>query len=126
MFKVIKYYWKARDQRSKSVLLVLPLDTNQNNPTSTIHHLQSCHFLCFFLLCASELQGAHLSYSHVNLGAFLKHHRTYPRDNEKIELCGVARAFVQMYENGPRSKKFDHPWSNPSSSWILPGFKEEL
>ena len=26
LFKVIKYYWKARDQRSKSVLLVLPPD----------------------------------------------------------------------------------------------------
>ena len=29
--------------------------------------------------------------------------------NDKIELCGVARAFVQISENGPRSKKFDHP-----------------
>ena len=27
LIKVIKYYWKARDQRSKSVLLVLPPDT---------------------------------------------------------------------------------------------------
>ncbi len=28
---------------------------------------------------------------------------------EKIELCGVARAFVQISENGLRSKKFGHP-----------------
>jgi len=31
------------------------------------------------------------------------------KKNEKIELCGVARAFVQISENGPRSKKFGHP-----------------
>ena len=31
------------------------------------------------------------------------------QDNEKIELFGVARAFVQISENGPRSKKFGHP-----------------
>jgi len=30
LFKVIKYHRKARDQRSKSVLLVLPPDTTQN------------------------------------------------------------------------------------------------
>ena len=34
----------------------------------------------------------------------------------KIELCGVARAFVQISENGPRTKKFCHPchrvWEN--------------
>ena len=29
---------------------------------------------------------------------------------KKIELCGVARAFVQISTNGPRSKKFGHPW----------------
>ena len=114
LFKVIKYYWKARDQRSKSVLLVLPPDTTQNNPTSIIHHLQSCHFLWFFILCATEFQGAHLPCSHVNLSAFLKHHSTYLQDNEKIELCGVARAFVQISENGPRSKKFGHS----CSMWI--------
>ena len=36
-----------------------------------------------------------------------KNHSTYLQDNEKIEQCGVARAFVQ--KNGPRSKKFGHP-----------------
>ena len=70
LFKVIKYYWKARDQRSKSVLLVLPPDTTQNNPTSIIRHLQSCHFLWFFILCATEFQGEHLPCSHVNLSVF--------------------------------------------------------
>ena len=69
LFKVIKYYWKARDQRSKSVLLVLPPDTTQNNPTSIKHHLQSCHFLWFFFLCGTEFQAAHLPCSHVNLSA---------------------------------------------------------
>ena len=39
--------------------------------------------------------------------------------NEKIELCGVARAFVQLSENGPRSKKFGHPWFTQSYSWGL-------
>ncbi len=29
--------------------------------------------------------------------------------NEKIKLCGVARAFVQFSENGPRFNKFGHP-----------------
>ena len=29
--------------------------------------------------------------------------------DEKIELCGVAHAFVQISENGPRSKKFGQP-----------------
>ena len=29
---------------------------------------------------------------------------------KQIELCGVARAFVQISENGPRSKKFGNPW----------------
>ncbi len=103
LFKVIKYYWKARDQRSKSVLLTLPPDRTQNNATSIIHYLQSCHFLC-----ATEFQGAHLPCSHVNLSAFLKHHSTYLQDNEKIELCVVA--FVHISENGPRSKKFGHHW----------------
>ena len=110
LFKVIKY-WKARDQRSKSVLLVLPPDTAQNNPTFIIHHLQGCHFLWFFILRATEFQGAHLPCSHVNLSALLKHHSTYLQYNEKIELCDVARAFVQISENDPRSKKFGHPCS---------------
>ena len=109
-FKVIKYYWEARDQRTKSVLLVLPPDTTQNNLTSIIHHLQTCHFLWFFILCATEFQGAHLTCSHVNLSAFLKHHSKYLQVNEKIELCGVARAFVQISENGPRSKKLGPCW----------------
>ena len=86
MFKVIKYYWKARDQKSKSVLLVLPPDTTQNNPTSIISRVAI--FFVFFL-CATEFKGAHLPCSHVNLSAFLKHHSTYLQDNEKIELCGV-------------------------------------
>ena len=87
---VIKYYWKVRDQRSKSVLLVLPPDATQNNPTSIINHLQSCHFLWFFILCATEFQGAHLPCSHVNLSAFLKHYSTYLQDNGKnrIMWCG--------------------------------------
>ena len=110
LFKVIKYYWKARDQRSKSVLLVLPPYTTQNNPTSIIRHLQSCHFLRFFILCGTEFQGAHLPCSHVNLSAILKHHSTHLQNNEKIEFCGVARAFAQNSENGPRSKKCGHPW----------------
>ena len=101
LFKVIKYYWEARDQRSKSVLLVLPPDTTQNNPTSIIHHLQSCHFLWFFILCATEFQGAHLPCSHVSLSAFLKHHSTYLQDNEKNRIMWC----------GPRSKKFGHPCS---------------
>jgi len=100
-FKVIKYYWKARDRRSTSVLLVLPPDTTQNNPTSIIHHLQSCHFLWFFILCATEFQGEHLPCSHVNLSAFLKHHSTYLQDNEKNRIMWC----------GPRSKKFGHPCS---------------
>ena len=95
---------------------MLPPDTTQNNPTSIIHQLQSCHFLLFFLcgffiLCTTELQGAHLPFSHVNLSAFLKHHGTYLQDNEKIKLCGVARAFVQISQNGPWSTKFGHPGS---------------
>ena len=120
---MIKYYWKTRDQRSKSVLLVLPPETTQNNPTSIIHHLESCHFLWFFILCATEFQGSHLLCSHFNLSSFLKRHSTYLQDNEKIELCGVARAFVQISENGPRSKKFGHPCSNPSK-WNKENRKE--
>ncbi len=100
LFKVMKYYWKAKDRRSKSVSLVLPPDTTPNNPTSIMHHLQS-YFLWFFILCASEFQGAHLPYSHVKLSVFFKHHSTYLHDNDKIKLCGVARAFVQISENGP-------------------------
>ena len=90
LLQVIKYYWKARDQRSRSVLLVLPPDATENNPASIMHHLQSYHFL-FFILCATEFQGAHLLCSQVNLSAFLKHHSSYLQDNEKIESCGVAR-----------------------------------
>ena len=84
MFQVIKYSWKARGQRSKSVFLVLPPDTTKNNPTSMIRHLQSCHFLLIFILCATEFQGAHLPRSYVILGAFLKHNNTYLQDNEII------------------------------------------
>ena len=29
---------------------------------------------------------------------------------KKMELYGVARAFVQISENGQQSKKFGHPW----------------
>ena len=32
------------------------------------------------------------------------------QENIKIELFDVACAFVQISENGPRSKKFGHPW----------------
>ena len=35
------------------------------------------------------------------------------KKNEKIEFCGVARAFVQIFENSPRSNKFGHPCRNP-------------
>ena len=31
----------------------------------------------------------------------------------KIELLGVARAFIMISKNGPRSKKFGHPWCIP-------------
>ena len=36
--------------------------------------------------------------------------------SEKIVLCGVARAFVQISENGPRSNKFGHPCSRQRES----------
>ena len=49
-----------------------------------IRHLQSCHFLLIFILCATEFQGAHLPRSYVILGAFLKHNNTYLQDNEII------------------------------------------
>ena len=58
LLKGIKYYWKARDRRSKSVLLVLPPDTTQNNPTSIKHHLQSCHFLWFFFSLWHRISGS--------------------------------------------------------------------
>ena len=29
----------------------------------------------------------------------------------KKSHCGMARAFVQISENGLRSKKFGHPWA---------------
>ncbi len=35
---------------------------------------------------------------------------------KKIELCGVARAFVRISENGPQSKKIGHPWSRTSET----------
>ena len=88
--------------------------TRHNSKQSFIHHLQSCHFPWFFVLCATEFPGAHLPCSHVNPSAFLRHHSTYLQDNEKILLCGVARAFGQISENGQRSKKFAHPWYNIS------------
>ena len=101
---MIKYYWKARDQRSKSVLLVLPPDTTQNNPTSIISRVV---IFFGFLFCATEFQGAHLPCSHVNLSAFFQTsaHSTYLQDNEKIELCGVACTFVEISENGFRVSK---------------------
>ena len=81
LFKVIKYYWKARDQRPKSVLLVLPPDTTQKQ--SNIHHTSSpeLSFSLVFILCATEFQGAHLPCSRINVSAFLKHHSTYLQDN---------------------------------------------
>ena len=91
---------------SKSVLLVLPPDTTRNNPASIIHHLQSCHFLCLFILCATEFQGAHLPCSHVNLGAFLNiTAHIYQKMKKKIKLCGVARAFVQISAKWPAVQK---------------------
>ncbi len=99
--------------------IVITSDTTQSIPTSIIHHLCSCHFLWFYILCATEFQGAHLPRSHVNLSAFLKHYITYLQDNERIKLCGVAHAFVQISENGRRSKKFGHPCCSPSERLIL-------
>jgi len=58
LLKVIKYHWKARDQRSKSVLRVPPPDTTQNSPRSIIHHLQSCHFLWFFYSLCQRISGS--------------------------------------------------------------------
>ena len=106
LFNVIKYPWKARDQRSQSFLLVLPPDTTQNNPASIIRHLQSCPFLWFFILCATEFQGTHLPCSHVNLSAFLKHHSSYLQDNGKKSNHVVWPAplskFLKM-ARGPKS-----------------------
>ena len=31
----------------------------------------------------------------------------------KKSHCGMARAFVQISENGPQSKKFGHTWIKP-------------
>ena len=104
---------ETTDQRSKSVLLVLPPDSTQNNPTSIISRVV-LFFHLVFILCATEFQGAHLPCSHVNFSAFLKHHSTYLQDNENIELCDVARAFVQISGNGPRSKKFGYPCGRPT------------
>jgi len=98
LFKGIRYYWKARDQRSKRVLFVLPPDTTQNNPTSIIHHLQNCHFLCFFYSVEPNFRE-HIFLARTPVSAlFKKYHSTYLQDNEKIGLCGVARAFVQISE----------------------------
>ena len=38
---------------------------------------------------------------------------------EKIELCSVARAFVQISENGLRSNKFGHPCTKLFKNWML-------
>ena len=61
------------------------------------------------MLCATELQGAHLPCSRVNLNAFFQNIAHIYKTTKKIELCGVTRAFVQIPENGPWSKKFGHP-----------------
>ena len=98
LFKVIKYYWKARDKRSKSVLLVLPPDTTENNPTSIIHH-QSCHFLWFFILCATEFLARQ------SQRFFLKHNSTYLQDNEKSNYVvwpAPSSKFLKM-ARGPKS-----------------------
>ena len=97
---------------------MLPPDTTQNNPTSIIHHLQSCHFLWFFIFCATEFQGAHLPCSHVNFSAFLKH-STYLQGNEKIKLCSVAWAFVQIFSKWPAVQKVWPPCSMAYPSAIF-------
>ena len=38
---------------SRSILI-----TRHNSKQSNIHHLQSCHFLWFLVLCATEFQGS--------------------------------------------------------------------
>ena len=104
MFQVIKYSRKARGQRSKSVFLVLPPDTIQNNPTSIISRVVI--FFGFYSLCyriagsTSSLLARQSQRFKKNIIAHIYKIMT------KIELCGVACAFVQISERGPRSKKF--------------------
>ncbi len=75
----------------------------KNNPSYIISTVVI--FLWSFILCATEFQGAHLPCSHVHLSAFFKHHSTYLQDNEQIELCDVARAFVQISAKWPAVQK---------------------
>ena len=49
---MIKCYWKARDQRSKSV----------NSKQSNIHQLQSCHFLWFLYSLCYRISGSTSSF----------------------------------------------------------------
>ena len=49
---MIKYYWKTRDQRSKSV----------NSKQSNIHQLQSCHFLWFLYSLCYRISGSTSSF----------------------------------------------------------------
>ena len=95
--------------KHRTPLLVLPPDTTQNNPTSIIHHLQSCHFLCFSILCATEFQGAHLPRSHVNLSAFLKHHSAYLQDNEKNRIMWCGPRLRPNFWKWPAVQKFWPP-----------------
>ena len=46
--------------------------------------------------------------------------------NETIVLCSVARAFVQISENGPRSKQFGHTCIRRSATFSKLSFHNQL
>ena len=113
LFKVVKYYWKPQI-RGQRVFYSCYHQTQ----LKTIQHPSSPELsfsFIWFLFSVLPNFREHIFLARTSISAlFLKHHSTYLQDNENIELCDVARAFVQISGNGPRSKKFGYPCGRPT------------
>ena len=115
-------------QRSEVKECFTRATTRHNSKQSNIHHASSpelsfslvCYSLCYRISgSTSSLLARQSQRFFLNI---IPHIYTIFK---KIELCGVARAFVQISENGPRSKKFG-PVSNRKETMALKRNKNEF
>ncbi len=87
--------------------------TRHNSKQFNVHHTSSPELsfsLVFYSLCY-RISGSRIFLARTSISALFQNIIAHIyKKMKKIELCGVARAFVQISTNGPRSKKFGHPW----------------
>ena len=91
LFQAQKYYWKARDQRSKECLT--RATTRHDSKQSNIHHTSSPELsdVLWFLFSGLANFREHIFLARTSISAlFSKHHSTYLQDNEtnRTMWCG--------------------------------------